>query len=353
MLILPQKVEVLLNSMNIKYFESLGYEIPKYKDKWGRMKVKRGTKMIVNVLDLQEGTHVEVNVLCDYCLEEGIRTEIIKSYQHYVEQNINSIIHKDCCKNHQIKKKEESNLLIYGVTNPLSLLEPKIKRQNTLLKRYGVPHYSQTEEFKIKSKRTFLENWGTESPLKNKEVRDRIKLTCNKKYGGNSPTCNKDVFDKIRQTNLERYGHENPMQNPEILAKAQATFYKNHTCKTSSQQLDIFNQLEDLNYNIELNFPVSRTSLDIAIFIDDNIKIDLEYDAWYWHQDPQRDRKRDEYLKSNECGNWKILRIKSGHLLPTLDKLQETINYLVTEDKPFAQIVLEDWKNPNRLPMVQ
>jgi len=82
-------------------------------------------------------------------------------------------------------------------------------------------------------------------------------------------------------------------------------------------------------------------NLDVAIFID-NIKIDLEYDAWYWHKDKNKDRKRDEFLKSQE---WKILRIRSGKLLPTLEQIEESINKLVISDRTFTQIVLDDWKN--------
>ena len=51
----------------------------------------------------------------------------------------------------------------------------------------------------------------------------------------------------------------------------------------SSQQLKIYEMLLD-EYKVELNYPLSQLNLDIAIFIGD-IKIDLEYDGWYWHQD--------------------------------------------------------------------
>ena len=54
-MILDEYVKVILNSSNIKHFENLGYEIPRYKDKKGRMRVKLGTEIIVKVSDLTSG----------------------------------------------------------------------------------------------------------------------------------------------------------------------------------------------------------------------------------------------------------------------------------------------------------
>ena len=77
-----------------------------------------------------------------------------------------------------------------------------------------------------------------------------------------------------------------------------------------------------------------------TIFIGET-KIDLEYDCWHWHQDSQKDRRRDEFLKSQ---GWKILRIKSSHKLPTLEQLKESINKLISSDRTFTRIVLDDWE---------
>jgi len=68
----------------------------------------------------------------------------------------------------------------------------------------------------------------------------------------------------------------------------------------------MLNNMLNNKYEIKLNYPLSNVSLDIALFIDD-IKIDIEYDGWYWHKDQQKDRRRDEFLKSQ---GWKILELK-------------------------------------------
>jgi len=261
---------------------------------------------------------------------------------------------------------KQTNLNKYGVEYNMQNKEIKQKAINTCLDKYGVEYYSQTDECKEKMKNTSLKNWNTEYPLQNKEIRERIKQTNISKYGYENSSQNKEIREKIQQTNLERYGNiipvlsndikfkiintnlnrygcEYPFQSPIIREKGRNTLYQNGTCKTSTQQLYIYNLLKENNYNVELNYPLSRINLDVAIFID-NIKIDLEYDSWYFHKDKQKDRRRDEFVKSH---GWKILRVRSGHLLPTLEQIKQQIEYLINNNKSFAQIILDDWENIN------
>lgn len=64
--LLCTEIEVSVNSQ-VKYFESLGYEIPRYIDVNGDLRVKRGTTIKVNVSDLKSGSLCIVPVECDYC----------------------------------------------------------------------------------------------------------------------------------------------------------------------------------------------------------------------------------------------------------------------------------------------
>ena len=81
--------------------------------------------------------------------------------------------------------------------------------------------------------------------------------------------------------------------------------------------------------------------LDIFLCVE-NIKIDIEYDGWFWHQDLQQDIKRDKFLQSN---GFKTLRIRSGHLIPTEQELFDTIDELIYTNHCFREIVLSDWKS--------
>lgn len=70
MSLISTEVEVSLNSKNYKHYETLGYEIPRYLDKCNKLRIKQGTKILVNVNDLQFGSSVMVKVKCDDCGKE-------------------------------------------------------------------------------------------------------------------------------------------------------------------------------------------------------------------------------------------------------------------------------------------
>ena len=68
--LISKTVEVTLNARNCKYYEDLGYKIPREFDNKGRLRVPRGTKILVKVEDLSKGSHVRVECKCDYCGEK-------------------------------------------------------------------------------------------------------------------------------------------------------------------------------------------------------------------------------------------------------------------------------------------
>jgi len=133
-MLLTQEVEIVLQASNVKHFESLGYEIPRIKTKWRKLSIPRGTKITVNVKDLQEGSKTEIQCLCDYCLDEGKETIMTKTYNSYIKQNKKSVIHKDCCVKCISKKDKESNMLVYGVKHvtQIPVVLQKIKDSSKL-----------------------------------------------------------------------------------------------------------------------------------------------------------------------------------------------------------------------------
>ena len=66
-MLLDKEVKVTLCSGNIKYYESLGYHIPRSRNKHGKITVPRGTKITVKVDDLPPSSGVLVQVQCDAC----------------------------------------------------------------------------------------------------------------------------------------------------------------------------------------------------------------------------------------------------------------------------------------------
>jgi len=98
-MILSKEVEVVLNPSNIKHYESLGYFIPKYKNKSGNLVYKRGDKIKVKVSDLPKVSQVKVLCKCDECGKERLL-----SYSNY------NILCKNCAAKTDEKKEKISKI---------------------------------------------------------------------------------------------------------------------------------------------------------------------------------------------------------------------------------------------------
>ena len=80
--IISTEVEVGLSGNNINYYENLGYEIPRRKDKQYKIRVQRGSKITVNIKDLPKYSNVKLDVECDNCGKPSVM-----SYNTYCRYN--------------------------------------------------------------------------------------------------------------------------------------------------------------------------------------------------------------------------------------------------------------------------
>ena len=357
-MLLTKEVEVELRGSSFKHYSNLGYDIPKRKDKRGRLSIPQGTKIIVKVEDLSKGSHTQVQVLCDIC---NINISD-KTYGAYIKSKENSLIDKDCCNDPNCvnKKREETMVLKYGKKSALQLDQFKQKlfetnydkygfknpQQNEIIKektkqtrinKYGVEHMLQLEECREKSRNTTQDRYGVDNYTQTDDFKEKSKLTCINKYGFENPSQSPEIQEKIKQTNLDRYGVEWVQQNSDIKLKSLITLYNNNTQKASSQQKYIFNLLTDkkLLSECEINYLISRMFLDIA-FPEE--KIYLEYDGGFHNgkvlcnqmtqeEFDLKEFKRSCYLK--DLG-WREIRIISiSDLIPSDDKIIEMMTYAI------------------------
>lgn len=157
-MLLSQEVEVKVVGRNMRYYEELGYEIPKYfNKKENKYCVKRGTTITVKIKDIPKQSHVMVDAKCDYC------GEIIKvRYDAYNKQRENDIIN-DCCNDCKVNKGIELNLLRYGVGNQFQREEIKNKTIKTNVKKYGYYHPAKNPKIKAKIINTMSRNGNIET----------------------------------------------------------------------------------------------------------------------------------------------------------------------------------------------
>lgn len=187
-----------------------------------------------------------------------------------------------------------------------------------------------------------MEKYGTLSPLHNAEIFQKTQDSFNKHYGVKNGIKDlrsiKEISDKIESTNIERYGGKAPLCSQEIRAKVSETLYKNGTCKTSKPQIMLRDMIKEKYGNCELNYPCDQLSLDCMTIID-GVKIDVEYDGWYWHKNKtEEDRRRDYFVESK---GYKVIRIVAyDDRLPTDDELVNAINKMITTTRKHTKVEL-------------
>lgn len=377
-----QLIDAKISSALLNYYRNLGY------------KCNIGDNIKVLPKDLPKESHKKVIAVCDECGKE--QTLEYRYYNNNIKRNNGKFICKYCYYNNSEnyvearKKMKETCLKKYSVDNPSKLPEIQNKIKETNLERYGVEYTCLSEEIKNKIRKTFQEkygvntalenkeflkksrntlmkNYGVDNPQKSKEIREKLEETNLKKYGFKTSLLNSEIKEKAKKTTfenwgveyslsslevrekgkktmLEKYGVENAGQSKELQAKMRKTLFQHGKVRTSKQQKNIFDILNK-KYNCILNYPVDIFSLDCAIFINDNIKIDVEYDGWYWHNkvlNKEKDAIRDNKILEK---GFKILRIKGGITIPAEKELIEKINMLISTDSKYEEIILKEWSD--------
>lgn len=296
-----QLIKTRWNPFTKKYYESLGYEY-----------TGKNAELWVKIEDLPLNSHVRVEVICDFCGKE-----YSKVYKDYNLQHNGG----DCCVDCEGVKSLKTGRERYG----------KNHRGETLreisLERYGVDNVAKLNEIQEKIRATNLERYGMSCALVD-EKNHKKGIEC---------SWSENSREKRKATNIEKYGHEWGLSCPDIREKINNSYYNNGTQKTSIPQIRLFELIKEIYGNCELNYPCGRCSLDCMVDVN-GIKIDVEYDGKYWHQDEQRDRRRDEYVKSQ---GYKILRIIGNREIPAKEVLISSIQKLIENNLAFTKIILD------------
>lgn len=331
MLVENQKVVLKWHPRNKNRLESLGYEYTGI-----------GEEILVKIQDVSKGSKVMVQVICDYCGEI-----YNKRYKDYWKQREND---KDCCIDCASKKRNETNIVKYGGNSPSCSSGIVKKQQETCMKKYGVKSPAQSEDIKNKIRKSNLEKYGCENVLKSKEIQQKIKETCKEKYGveyvgsaleirkkiqdtclkkynSPSPLESSQIQKKIFNTNLEKYGSISPFGNKEIRKKiVEERIYHNNIPSSFQEKILVKNlQLIYGEENCIAQYPLESIWFDCLLVVGD-VKIDVEYDGKYWHQNEHKDIKRDYFTVSK---GYKVLRFKSDYKSPTEEQIKTGVDYLV------------------------
>lgn len=141
-MLLNKEVEIKLNPSNIKYYEGLGYKIPRVKDNHYRWVVAKGTTIKVKIKDLSKGSDTLVDVKCD-C--EDCKSLYLKPIQY-------SSYNKNLHENNKYYCKKCSNKL-FGKNKTL---------KTKLLKSISFAHWL-IKNLHLKQAINIIARWDTEN----------------------------------------------------------------------------------------------------------------------------------------------------------------------------------------------
>lgn len=128
------------------------------------------------------------------------------------------------CQHPDIRARQlKTQLETYG-SHYLASVEGREAIKATLQEKYGVDHPAKIEGFWVRVVETFVRRYGVTHPFLLEEFLEKRRNTCRSRYGVDHPLQDPEVYAKVfrraQETNLSRYGFPNAMQNPEIALRA-------------------------------------------------------------------------------------------------------------------------------------
>ena len=327
-MLITEIVDIYITPRNVNHYKEKGYDIPtKYSEKVNREVIDSSIKVPIKTKDLPNNSHVRIKYQCDNC---GKIFET--SYSNWNNSKMKEL--GDLCKSCAAKiKLPEAMREIYGEYNSANVESITEKKKQTNLIKYGTEWAISSSQVRDKTMRTMLKTYGVSNPMQNEDIKNKAIATNNQKYGGNSSTCCPDVITKIKETVRTRYGVSNVYQNKKFQEKARRTRTANGNIPSSKPEMELCKRLKDLfgKENCFPSYQVGPLSLDCLVVLDD-IKIDFEYDGYYWHKGREnKDRARNGALMKE---GYKIVRVKANNqdVLPSDSQIMSAVEYLIKED---------------------
>lgn len=328
-MLITEIVEIYVTARTVNHYKEKGYEIPmRYSEKSKKEVIDSSHSINVKIQDLPQNSHIKIKYKCDNCGEI-----FVTSYSDWANSTYKELgdLCKNCAAKIKLPKAMEDK---YGESNSSKVSSIVNKKKQTNLDKYGNEWAIASAQIQKKIKDFFVDKHGVDNPMKDKTVQQKAKNINRTRYGGNSPLCDSDIKEKSRKTCLNKYGVENAYQSKEIQAKARNTLYKNGNTPTSKAENKLCEILKEMfgKDNCYPNHPFGSLSLDCLVILD-NLKIDFEYDGYYWHKNRgQYDAARNAVLLNN---GYKIIRIKANNkdTMPSKHQIQCAVDALIKDNR--------------------
>jgi G:T-mismatch repair DNA endonuclease (very short patch repair protein) len=162
------------------------------------------------------------------------------------------------------------------------------------------------------------------NPMKRPEVAAKRVGEGNPMFGRKRPEIGELNRKRIGIKRPDITGENNPNKRPEVKAKLRkrmqsggAAYANSFNKNPSKPQVQLYEMVKLLYPSAILNYLYGKYCIDIAI---PEPKIAIEYDGSYWHQDKEKDVKRQKELEER---GWRFIRYKDH--IPTEGSLIKDI----------------------------
>jgi hypothetical protein len=160
---------------------------------------------------------------------------------------------------------------------------------------------------------------GENNPTKRKEVKERIgKSNKGKLSGENNPSKRLVVRKRIKEAAIR-----NSEMTRQRMLNGEAAIANAGIKNPSKLQMETYDLVKELYSNAILNYSCLNYSIDVAI---PDLKVAIEVDGSYWHQDKERDLKRQNKIEEQ---GWRVLRYKDK--VPSIQRLLDDIKSVSKE----------------------
>lgn len=150
---------------------------------------------------------------------------------------------------------------------------------------------------KASDKTKLLMSKGRKGLAKSKDHRNSISLANKIAFVEGRLKLPKDLMD---QTSYKQFIE----RKKNWMLNGGATYVCSFNKTPSKPQVELFNLSKGIYEDAVLNYPCLNYSIDVAI---PSLKIAMEYDGSYWHQDKEKDMERQ--LKIEQQG-WQVIRFR-------------------------------------------
>lgn len=133
--------------------------------------------------------------------------------------------------------------------------------------------------------------------------------------GDNNVAKRDDIRQKISDGVRKSWKTPEGIERLEEMKSWRAAYMNSFVTNPSKPQIELYNMVLKLCPYAILNYPCGSYSIDIAIPF---LNIAIEYDEPYWHQDVERDKKRQMILEED---GWNFKRFETIPLQKEIEEI--------------------------------